>query len=237
MVKKLAVAAVFGASIVAAWAALPTSVIAAPSGLNLIPTAEVLPKNALSLEMETPHVRGLWNGKDSVWMMTQMGLGAGIEAGIDWSPRDRKAVFNAKARLLQSGKNAVHLTAGVQGITQRCAAQPYAVATHFHSRATLHAGAMRIERATSLIAGASYLISPQCVLQVDYTSGALNSSSAGIACQISDSITVTLAHTVGNSSLCGNSTLLNVSLSCALDRSHASSASDAVRGHEELPSK
>ena len=57
--------------------------LAAPSRLNIIPTADVLDRGVISLETESAGAGRLWGADCDRFALFQTGIGNGIELGVD----------------------------------------------------------------------------------------------------------------------------------------------------------
>lgn len=189
----------------------------APSGLNIIPTADVLAAGEMSLEHEMTGQGRLWGDDSDSFGLLQFGLGRGIEVGVDrgFDPRDWWGNAKWQVQPEDAGKPAVAL--GIQGLSDGDRAQPYVVMTRSLNALRLHAGAIVIEDDLRWMAGTEVPLGTHLVFQADYTSGRDNSWSYGVAAALSDNVSLTVAHRLGNSGAVDDGYIFNLAWSVRLD--------------------
>lgn len=197
-------------------AAVSLSAWGAPSGLNVIPTADVLDRGTVSLEFETAGPGLPWDSGCDDFLLFQIGAGNGVELGVDRCLNDPESWINVKWRVLDESDGRPALALGVQGIGYDDVAQPYVVALKTFGDTRLHTGLLAIDGKTRWMLGADHPLSRQVVLQADYTSGDENSTTFGIAFAVSDSLSLTVARSVGNSAETGNGYIVNLAWSRVL---------------------
>lgn len=144
---------------------------AVPTGLNAMPTAEVLESGQSRISYETESGK-LYAPAGSSIYGTQNGLFLGIEVGVD-RVSDKGTVYNGKWRLKGEGLILPALAVGVQNITSGEKPQYYAVLTKSLTPAKivqLHAGLLRDENTneTTGMYGANVDLGPVFV-QADRT--------------------------------------------------------------------
>ncbi len=186
--------------------ALPVAAAAAPTGLNLVPTADVVPWRQLTVQLQNGNTevsgrRSVIHQPDLV-VQSQVGLPYDCEAGIDVLPSDppydyRPAV-NFKWTPVAEGDRWPATAVGVQGLGVGFAPSFYAVATktinydqiqyqkfRAHHRniklrgIRLHAGILRAPNAWRAILGTDVEVNDHFVFYADWTSGPANAVSLG----------------------------------------------------------
>ena len=106
---------------------LPLISLAVPTGLNIMPTADVLGSGQGRMEYESPG-GGLLYIPQGGWIYgSQSGLFLGIEGGLD--DVNGTTVYNLKWRLLSEGFVLPSFAIGAQNISHDLATQYYAVMT------------------------------------------------------------------------------------------------------------
>ncbi|MHB0912926.1 MAG: hypothetical protein ACYC2Y_05720 [Armatimonadota bacterium] len=165
---------------------------ACPSGLAVIPTAEVVDIGSYSLESQFDGTFARGNEETRI-LNTEFGLSARFEAGVDYDlseGAETRTLLNAKYILLNKEKSA--LAVGVCGIGEGVKCATYAVATQDFGGVRGHLGAIRIEGENRWFAGADKVVSERLTLMADYTDGDENASSVGFNYQISESRSIAL---------------------------------------------
>lgn len=156
--------------------------LAAPSGLNVIPTTDVLDTNTAELEIQTTSVNIAGGDQWDDYYESQYGLGRNIEFGLDSSVSNSGSGqwLNFKYRLITPAKNRAGLAIGVQNLAHGSIGQGYAVTSFALKKVRLHAGLQGIEGNWQGIFGADHEINDWLTLQVDYTTGLSNFFTIGI---------------------------------------------------------
>jgi hypothetical protein len=169
---------------------------AAPTGLNLIPTAEVLPRRAASLELEATG-SGLFPGRRSTQAaLSQIGLTSRLEAGLDHALRHAPgdSLFNAKWQVVASARGGPALAVGVQSVAGGYSAERYLMLMQTVGSLRLHAGAFRAAGTTRLLAGLDRPLGTT-VLQADHIGGGEGVTSVGLAVPLGRCLSLTYAIT------------------------------------------
>lgn len=192
--------------------ALAAVAVAAPSGLNTIPTADILTAGVLSIETETAGACGLWSGRTDRLHLLQIGLGKGMEAGLDRSDPGGQWSANVKWGLAQTARRPA-LAFGVQALGKSLSPEPYVCASRTAGRTRLHFGAIRSGSSIRCLAGVDLALTDRVTIQCDHISGGPGALSAGVSIAITPSVCVTLARCWANSSADGCSHLVNVACS------------------------
>jgi len=118
---------------------LPLAVPAVPTGLNLMPTADVLDAGVTRAEYEFNHSGKLYAAPDATVVGTQVGSFFAMEGGID-NVTDRGTLYNLKWRPIADGRRGLRAALGAQNLGSDGTPQYYAVATKPMGRARLSAG-------------------------------------------------------------------------------------------------
>lgn len=155
--------------------------LAAPSGLNVIPTADILETGILDLEGEINGEKIVPGNQQGWGLLSQFGLTPRVELGADLVSDDEGERILLNVKWLIFPKPALAL--GVQNVSHRQQMEPYLVATHPLGKTRLHAGLVT-GAGTGLLAGVDHLCSPRLVLQGDYMGGSEGSASLGVAWQV-----------------------------------------------------
>ncbi|MDH7481452.1 MAG: hypothetical protein QHH26_05660 [Armatimonadota bacterium] len=172
-----------------------------PTGLNIIPTADVLEKDVFMVE--TPYSGGMRFGPEGdSYVLLQIGAGNGVEVGVDQRIEDGHldAWMNAKWRCLEEDGGRPAVAIGVQNFSRNTEKQPYLVMSKSFKPARLHAGVIKMEGVSSVMLGFDKTLSPKFAVQADYISGEENGLTAGFRLQIGKTATLWAAHSFPNSS-------------------------------------
>jgi len=191
-----------------------SSAFAAPSGLNVIPTADVLPAGGVSLETEFTGADLPVDGECDGYLLAQVGLGGGFEAGVDRCFDGSKGTWlNVKYRFSAESKGPPAFAAGIQNVGTGSDSQPYVAASKSLGGARVHFGMISIEDEVQGVLGLDRALSKQLTFQADYISGADNSVSIGGALLVGETLTLTAVRLISNSSSAENGYFLNVAWS------------------------
>ncbi|MHB1455630.1 MAG: hypothetical protein ACYC0V_01815 [Armatimonadota bacterium] len=188
----------------------------APSGLNVIPTADVLDKGVTSLEIESAGNGRPFGDECDSFSLVQIGVGSGIELGVDRCLDDPDTWLNIKWRVRDESDRLPSLAFGIQGIGENGLAQPYIAALKSVGDTRVHTGLIVIDRKTRWTFGLDRPVGSHVTFQADYTSGDENSITYGIAASLSNSLSLTLAKSVGNAGETGNGHIINLAWSTSI---------------------
>lgn len=197
--------------LVVAFLAVP-GVLAAPSGLNVMPTADVLDRWTVSIEAESSGTGTPWGDGCESFALLQVGLGGGVEIGFDHCTSDPNQWLNVKWRVVDEAGEHPALAIGTQALDGTGRPQPFAVATKTLGGLRAHLGGVGIERKTRLMFGLDHSISDSLTLQADFISGDENTISYGASVLLTDSLWLTVARSVGNSAETGRGYIVNAAL-------------------------
>lgn len=187
--------------------------VCAPSGLNVIPTADVLDKGDVSLEIESDGRGRPWGDDCDSFSLLQFGVGNGVELGVDQCLNNPDTWINIKWRVCDESGRLPALALGVQGISYDELAQPYIAVLKSIGDTRFHMGAMKIDHKTRLVFGLDRPLGSRVTFQADYTSGDENSTTYGIAVSLSNSLSLTLVRSLGNAVETGNGHIINLAWS------------------------
>ncbi len=172
-----------------------------PTGLNVIPTADVLDKDVFILE--TPCSGGLRFGPEGdSYALLQIGVGKGMEIGLDQREMNGHidAWLNAKWRCLEEDGVRPAVAIGVKNFSKDTKKQPYLVMSKSLKLGRLHAGIIKIEDVSRMMLGFDKTLNQKLAVQADYISGAENRFTAGFRMQIGKAATLWAARSFPNSS-------------------------------------
>jgi len=168
--------------------------LCSPTGLNVIPTADVLEKDTYRLD--TPFSGGMRFGPDGdMYVLLQVGAGNGMEVGIDQRVDNgySESWLNAKWRIMEEDGIRPALAIGVQNISRKHEEEPYLVVSKSLKPARFHLGVMRVSGESQAMLGLDRRLGPSLAMQADYVSGRENGFSAGIGIEITKNATLLVA--------------------------------------------
>lgn len=155
----------------------------APTGLLVIPTADVLGPGEASLDYFTQG-RNLARDEDcDRFLGVEVGLPHGLEVGVDACLNhggDEGPWWNLKWQLPAADPDRFALALGLQNLGHAATAQPYLALAHAVGSGRGHLGVMRADAATRLYLGAEAPMSEKLTLVGDYLSGPGGSTSVGL---------------------------------------------------------
>ncbi len=174
---------------------------AGPTGLTVIPTADVLGPAAASLEFEAEGRRVPFGGDCDRFVLLQIGLPQSLELGIDACVTSSEGPWlNAKWVMMNETLRFPAVAVGLQGVGRDTTAEPYLALSRDVGRVRLHTGAIRLDHHTSWILGAESSLGPGLGVCGDYVSGNAGTASLGLSWEISDTIAVAAARIFANDS-------------------------------------
>ena len=174
---------------------------AGPTGLTVIPTADVLAPATASLEFEAEGREVPFGGDCDRFVLLQIGLPQGIEAGIDTCINSSGGPWlNAKWVMMNETLRCPAVAVGLQGVGKDTTAEPYLALSRDAGSVRLHTGAIRLEHHTSWILGVESSLGPGLAVCGDYVSGTAGTASLGLSWEISDTVAVAAARIFANDS-------------------------------------
>ena len=164
---------------------------AGPTGLTVIPTADVLEPATGSLEFEAEGRRTPFGGDGDSSMLFEIGLPQGIEAGIDTSITSSEGPWlNVKWLVAGETQYSPAVAIGLQGIGQNTTAESYVAVSKDVGKVRLHTGGIRTGHHFYGMVGAEVQVGPRLTASADAVSGHAGTTSVGLGWEISDTVTV-----------------------------------------------
>ncbi len=180
--------------------ALAQCAYAAPTGLNVIPTADVLGHNEVALEYENEGVK-LFGSHCEQWALLQIGLFDRLELGVDRCFGGEPGTFgNAKVLLQEEEHTRPAVAVGVQNLGEGESAQPYLALAKHAAGARLHLGAIRLHDEAAVMVGVEYELSHTVALLIDHVTGTESVSGAGFDVELSEHLEIHVARIFSHSS-------------------------------------
>jgi len=193
-------------------------VLAFPTSLNVMPTADLVEPGSLRLEFENDgYSRPFSSGCESYWL-AQVGISPRLEAGLDLYHYDgtTEPALNAKYLLIGEGRYP-QAAIGVLDVCRGLKPFWYLVLARDVGLLRLHAGAARSGSSHSALLGAELQIGRGLYLLSDWRSGPEGYATAGIYWERRGSA-VNIA--IGFPNTGGDSRLLLVNISRTLSFAH-----------------
>ena len=177
--------------------------LAVPTGLNLMPTADVLSPGQIRVDYESAGGGQLYVPSGEALAGVEGGSPLGLEAGVDQAGSPGLA-YNAKWRFWSNGVIMPAIAIGIQGYQTGETAQAYLVATKpllptsllsiagVKADLRLSAGVMRHDSSTAIMYGASGSLGP-FTLKADHINGSdsgKNGDAVGASWTFGKSITL-----------------------------------------------
>lgn len=176
--------------------------LAAPNGLNLIPTADVYEPGIISLEFQTDAEKRPFGAAQTRYALLQFGVAPGIEFGVDncINKSESSPLLNTKFRLWNHTRRRPAVAIGVQNICGGSTAQPYLVAGFgLDNPFRFHIGAIAVDGAKRGLLGIDYTWK-RFTLQGDWISGRENALGLGISWSVRSGMNLTYSWFIPNSS-------------------------------------
>ncbi len=176
---------------------------ASPTGLNIIPTADVLPVGVGDLELETSNVVVPYGDTPSDQMQTQFGVPlaepGSVEAGLDASLVGNGAWCNIKWRFYKDRDIRSAAAVGLQNVGTHDDPQPYLVGfKHITSTYRLHFGTIRNIHRLRAMLGIDGPIGNITTFMADYISGPGNFLTIGVNLMLPYDLQFNPALLIGN---------------------------------------
>jgi len=181
--------------IFAVWSYAP----AAPTGLNIITTADMLGDGEVALEYQNDGLR-LFSSECNQWTLFQVGLLDRFELGVDRCFEGDQGTFgNIKALIQPENGSRPAVALGVQNLGEGSSSQPYLVLARDVAKSRLHVGAIRVEDETEAMFGIEYQLAEPVLLSLDGITGRQNFTGAGVAVELPYGLSLSLARIFANS--------------------------------------
>ncbi|MHB8995854.1 MAG: hypothetical protein ACYC63_11470 [Armatimonadota bacterium] len=182
----------------------------APSGLNIVPTADILEPGVVSLETESIGAKTPWDSDAAVLFLLQIGLGNGWEAGLDHLLDGPHTRLNAKYRLCDETEGRPALALGLEAIGAEGGVQAYLTGTKTFGATRIHLGAFGVGGRNRAMLGLDRPLGRDVTFQADYVSGASNALTYGLAINLNDTVAITLARANANSAEVEDAYIVNL---------------------------
>lgn len=167
--------------------------LAAPSSLNLMPTADVLGHGEFAIEYEND-AEPLLSSECDQYVLIQVGLLDRLELGVDRCFHGAKATYwNFKLLVREEDESGPAIAVGVQNIVEGDDNQPYLALAKEVRGARLHLGAIRLYEETEAMAGVEYWLSDRVTLAADHMTGVNGATTLGGWVALNDSWYLSLA--------------------------------------------
>jgi len=174
---------------------------AGPTGLTVIPTADLLEPATASLEFEAEGKQVPFGGDCDRAVLFEIGLLEGVEAGIDTSISSSEGPWlNAKWLVADETATLPAVAVGLQNVGEAAVAEPYLALAKDVGKVRVHTGGIRTGHRTYWMLGAEVSAGPRLTACADYMSGHAGTASVGLSWEISDVVSVAAARIFANDS-------------------------------------
>lgn len=164
---------------------LVTPAWSAPTGLVVIPTADVLDRGSVCLDYSTQGRDVVWGDDCDRFLGVQAGLAPGLEAGVDECTNSSDGPWlNLKWQVVPESEKGPAIALGLQAIGEDTTAEPYLVLSRDFSLGRLHLGALRAGHAGRLLVGGELPVERGLTAVGDFVSGPAGTASLGLTWQI-----------------------------------------------------
>lgn len=172
-----------------------SSLLAYPSSLNYIPTAETLGANTLLLEATNYGYSAMMTTESTSGILAQLGVGNQLEFGVDkYETEDSsESYWNGKLKLFEEGKRTPALAVGFMDIAKASKPTSYFVMSKAIGTVRTHFGVMNSSYSHGLMVGADIDIGESLWLGVDYLPGDANHLRVGVSRKFGSDSWLTLA--------------------------------------------
>jgi hypothetical protein len=172
--------------VVVTLACAASAALAAPSGLNIITTADMVGAGGIALEYANDGPR-LFGEDCNHWALLEVGVSNRVEVGVDRCFDGETGTFgNAKVLLQPEDEARPAVALGVQNVARGELAEPYLALSKDVNRARLHLGAIRLEGDVEAMAGVEWSLGEPTALVLDHVTGADSASGVGLDVEVSD---------------------------------------------------
>lgn len=183
----------------------------APSGLSSIPTTDVLESGTVSIETESNGSGRPWGRKCDHFSLLQVGLGKGVEIGVDRCLNNPDHWLNGKWKVVDETAKRPAIAFGMQAVSDNESSQPYLVISKSLSVVRAHAGVIKLDGRLRNLYGVDYTLNKRMTLVADRINGNGNSLTYGLAVNMSNRFSMTVARTKGNSAEINDGYIVNLS--------------------------
>jgi len=163
-----------------------SAAVAAPSGLNIITTADLLGPGEIALEYANDGPR-LFGEDCNHWALLEVAVGNRAEVGVDRCFDGEIGTFgNVKVLLQPEDETRPAVAFGAQNLASGEMAEPFLALAKDVNRARLHAGAIRFDGEAEAMAGLEWDLGEPLALVLDHVTGDDSASGVGLDVAISD---------------------------------------------------
>jgi len=187
-------------SLIALSLGLPGVALAYPTGLNLIPTADVLEPGALSVQVESDGYPTPFSPGTVGYVMAEVGLAKRLEAGVDLMDINAgtRLQVNAKWQFVPESAHLPAMAIGLLDVEHTADFNgPYLALAKGAGDFRLHAGWLT-RRGQRAMLGAEYWPTDRTGIYADWTSGAGAYHSLGITQDVGHGLWVSAYYARGN---------------------------------------
>jgi len=182
-----------------------------PTSLNIIPTADVLPNGAASIEVQLSGGRVSGGYEFMNQFQTEFGLGSGIEIGFDPSIGPNVgSPFNAKWRIYKETARRPAVAVGTFVDLLGTGNPPYITGFKSVGTTRFHMGATRLGQTTRAMAGWDTYPWEPLTIQADYVSGPAAYATIGFVINLPGGWLINAAQLFGNSRYAPNGYIVAV---------------------------
>jgi len=152
-----------------------------PTGLNVIPSADILPAGNIRIGYESDGNKQPFDNGHVQYLYTQVGIRDRLEAGVDLYDVGgaKVSTFNAKLLLTPERNHLPELSVGVLNVANGISPGAYLVGTKNFGPLGVVAGAEHQSGDTWALVGAYYAVTPKFYLLGDYQSGSGRQGTVG----------------------------------------------------------
>lgn len=174
-----------------------TSAYCAPSGLNIIPTADIAAPGTVSCQLYQGGPLSKSTPATS-YVFTQIGIARSMEFGYDSNTSDNTGVWNLKMAVAWHRTEPV-AAVGIQCLGAHSDSQLYAVGHKCLGLSRLHMGLIQSDNTVRPMLGFDRPINGRMIFMADYIAGSENSANAGLCYDLGGGANVCAAYTCNNS--------------------------------------
>ena len=202
-------------------AVITSMAYACPTSLNLMPTADILERNSMRLELENDGYSRVFASDSENYVLLQMGVTPRLEAGVDFYCYKDKTdtVLNAKYLLMKESDTRPALAIGTANVCEGYTPQYYVSGVKTFGANRIHFGTIGDRHEQSLMAGYERSIGSSAGAMVDYIDGDAGYKAVGAYWQPKSGPCIAAAVAFPNTHGETNLTYLNVSWTWSLSKS------------------
>jgi len=189
-------------------------VLAYPTSLNVIPTADLLDPGSLRMEFENDGDSRVFSADSEDYWLFEMAVGPRLEMGVDiYDAEETNYMTNAKYALVMESDRSPAVSFGALDIGEGGSPSYYLAAAKDFGRSRLHAGGIGNRHKANPMLGWELELTESSWLLFDWIDGEENYLTAGIYFETKSGPAFNFAFGFPNSSANSNLALVNVSWS------------------------